>query len=136
MNFCLFEPLGKYGGIGGISLGVFLLVVITVVKVSSKRLSKRSILILTMIVVFTLCISLAGLFIYPITMKKDKGVATMGGVATGGNIVSSDVVIRSQSLPRFRNASTGKINPATVTSEGGVSAGGDIIKSTIRINTK
>lgn len=40
MNANIFEQLGKYGGIGGISLGVFLMVVLAVIKASHKPFSR------------------------------------------------------------------------------------------------
>jgi hypothetical protein len=56
MNTNLFGQLGRYGGIGGISLGIFLLIVLAVIKVSRKPLPASSIHLLRFVLVITLVI--------------------------------------------------------------------------------
>jgi len=137
MNVNIFEQLGKYGGIGGISLGVFLLVVLAVIKISRKPLPASSIRLFRLVVVLTWCIGLAGLFVWATTQKDNKRVETKGGVAAGGNIVGSELEITSKFSRKFQSLSGAERSSKTasgVSAEGGVAAGGNIVKSKIRVH--
>jgi len=137
MHVTLFEQLGKYGGVGGISLGVFMLVVLAVIKVSRKPLPESSIRLFRLVVVLAWCIGLAGIFVWATTSKDNKRVDTKNGIAAGGNIVDSELVVTTKPSRQFQNLSSRESCPKTdsgVSTEGGVAAGGDIQNSKIRVH--
>lgn len=136
MNANLFAQLGKYGGIGGISLGIFLLIVLAVIKVSRKPLPASSIQLFRFVLVLAWVIGLTGLFTWRSTSKDNKSVDTKGGIAAGGNIVGSDLVVTPNASRQFQNLSVKNVqlkSDSGVSAESGVAAGGSIVNSKIRV---
>lgn len=139
MNPALFEVFGKYGGIGGISLGVFLFVVLGILKVIKRPLGASSLKLLKTLAILAFILGLAGLLCWTLTSKGPTKVETRGGVATGGKIKDSDIEVTTPALKRVEGAPLENDNtkrPSEVVSEGGVAAGRNIEGSRIKVEGK
>jgi hypothetical protein len=139
MNPNFFEILGKYGGIGGISLGVFLVVILGIIKLMKRPIGNSSRNMLKFLAILAWSIGLAGLLSWTVASKQTTNVKTKGGVAVGGKIKDSQIEVTSPAPMSETGAPTlndTERSSSGVVSNGGVAAGGNIEGSRIKVEGK